>query len=138
MAKRRFELPGIQDLSKEQENVRALPSEGQHLIIGGPGTGKTVLTLLRARRHQGDREGYVFLVFNHLLNRASGQLFGGGLEGRTWIAWFLETFEEITGRPVPREDANGQRVPGDRLVRCGTQIVQDLPKWMMTTIARFS
>ena len=34
MAKRKFELPGIQDLSKEQESVRALPSEGQHLIIG--------------------------------------------------------------------------------------------------------
>ena len=106
MAKRKFELPSIQDLSKEQERVRALPSEGQHLIIGGPGTGKTVLTLLRAERYQRDREGYVFLVFNHLLDRASGQLFGRGLEGRTWIAWFLETFEEITGRSVPREGGN--------------------------------
>ena len=38
MAKRRFQLPGIQDLSKEQERVRALPFEGQHLVIGGPGT----------------------------------------------------------------------------------------------------
>lgn len=106
MAKRRFELPRIQDLSKEQENVRALPSAGQHLIIGGPGTGKTVLALIRGRRHRRERESYVFLVFNHLLDRASGQLFGGGLEGRTWISWFLEIFEEITGRPVPREDAN--------------------------------
>ena len=106
MAKRRFELPRIQDLSKEQEAALALPTEGQHLVIGGPGTGKTVLTLLRALRHQRDRERYVFLVFNHLLDRASGQLFGGGLEGRTWIAWFLEMFEKITGRPVPREDAN--------------------------------
>ena len=106
MAKRRFELPRIQDLSKEQEAALALPAEGQHLVIGGPGTGKTVLTLLRSLRHQRDRERYMFLVFNHLLDRASGQLFGGGLEGRTWIAWFLEMFEKITGRPVPREDAN--------------------------------
>ena len=127
MPKRKFELPGIQDLSKEQEAALALPSEGQHLIIGGPGTGKTVLTLLRAKRHQRDREGYLFLVFNHLLDRASGQLFGGGLEGRTWIAWFLETFEEITGNSVPRKAPNDdgyQDIDWDGV----EEIVQDLPK----------
>ena len=127
MAKRRFELPGIQDLSKEQERVRALPSAGQHLVIGGPGTGKTVLTLLRARRHQRDRDRYVFLVFNHLLDRASGQLFGGRLEGRTWDAWFREVFKEVTGRAAPLEDANDN---GYRAIewRGVEQIVQDLPK----------
>ena len=56
MTKRKFELPGIQDLNKEQEAVRALPTEGQHLIVGGPGTGKSVLALIRARRHYQDRE----------------------------------------------------------------------------------
>ena len=50
MARRKFELPGIQDLGKEQEAARALPREGQHLIVGGPGTGKSVLALIRARR----------------------------------------------------------------------------------------
>ena len=94
MAKRRFELPGIQDLSKEQEAARALPKkdkEGQglqHLIIGGPGTGKSVVALLRAQRHQREGDGYRFLVFNHLLDRASGQLFGNGLPSRTWDRWF--------------------------------------------------
>lgn len=127
MAKRKFELPGIQELSKEQESARDLPSEGMHLIIGGPGTGKTVLTLLRAKRHQRDREGYVFLVFNHLLDRAGGQLSGAGLKSRTWIAWFLETFEEIAGHSVPREDAtdNGYREIDWYGVE---QIVQDLPE----------
>ena len=88
MAKRSFRLPGIQDLSKEQEAVRALPKEGQHLVIGGPGTGKSVLALLRARRHQLDGDDYQFLVFNHLLKRASEQLFGKGLASRTWQSWF--------------------------------------------------
>ena len=127
MAKRKFELPGIQELSKEQESARDLPSEGMHLIIGGPGTGKTVLTLLRAKRHQRDREGYVFLVFNHLLDRAGGQLSGARLKSRTWIAWFLETFEEVTGKAVPREDAtdNGYREIDWYGVE---QIVQDLPE----------
>ena len=107
MAKRKFDLPGIQDLSKEQEAALALPPEGRHLVIGGPGTGKTVLALIRARRHQRDREGYLFLVHNHLLDRASGQLFGGGLGSRTWNAWFAKTFTEITGHDVPQLAANG-------------------------------
>ena len=102
MAKRKFALPGIEDLSKEQEAARALPSEGQHLIVGGPGTGKSVLALLRARRHARERDDYLFLVFNHLLDRASGKLFGGGLVSWTWIGWFLETFEKLTGQRAPR------------------------------------
>jgi hypothetical protein len=47
MAKREFTLPGIHELSKVQEDARAIPKMGQHLIIGGPGTGKSVLALLR-------------------------------------------------------------------------------------------
>ena len=101
MAKRRFELPGIQDLSKEQEAARALPKEGQHLIVGGPGTGKSILALIRTRRHQRDGDDYRFLVFNHLLNRASRELFGEGLNSETWIGWFHKVFKETTGKPAP-------------------------------------
>ena len=106
MAKRKFELPGIQDLSKEQEAARALPSEGQHLIVGGPGTGKSVLALIRARRHAREGDDYRFLVFNHLLDRASGQLFGDGLASRTWRRWFLDEFREIAGQVVPQLEPN--------------------------------
>ena len=105
MAKREFRLPGIQDLSKDQERVHHLPKEGQHLIVGGPGTGKSVLALLRARRHERDGDEYVFLVFNHLLERASGQLFERHLVSRTWHSWFHETFKKLTGDSVPRIDA---------------------------------
>ncbi len=101
MAKRKFELPGIQDLSKEQEEARALPKEGQHLIIGGPGTGKSILALLRARRHAREDDDYLFLVFNHILNRASGQLFGNGFKSSTWDSWFREMFRQEAGQHVP-------------------------------------
>ncbi len=105
MAKREFRLPGIQDLSKDQERVHHLPKEGQHLIVGGPGTGKSVLALLRARRHERDGDEYVFLVFNHLLERASGQLFERHLVSRTWHSWFRETFKKLTRECVPTMDA---------------------------------
>ena len=112
MAKRRFELPGIQDLSKEQEAARARPKEGeregeaQYLIVGGPGTGKSVLALLRARLHQRERDDYRFLVFNHLLDRANGQLFGTGLVSRTWDRWFRGVFREVAGQSVPVKEPN--------------------------------
>ena len=106
MAKRKLELPRIEELSKEQERVRALPKEGQHLIIGGPGTGKSVLALFRARRHQREQDEYRFLVFNHLLDRASGQLFGSGLVSQTWDRWFRGVFREVADQPVPVQKPN--------------------------------
>ncbi len=99
--KRRFELPGIDELSKEQEDARALPKQGQHLIIGGPGTGKSVLALLRSRRHHQDKEDYTFLVYNRLLNHASQQLFGAGLKQAQWQAWFMKIFTQWTGEKIP-------------------------------------
>ena len=108
MARRRFELPGIQDLSKEQEDARALPKEGQYLVIGGPGTGKSVLALLRARRYQRDGDSYVFLVYNHLLNRASHQLFGTELESETWMRWFRSLFYRMTKTRVPEVPGQGR------------------------------
>lgn len=101
MAMRKYALPGIQDLTKEQEDARALPKKGQHLIIGGPGTGKSVLALLRSRRHHEDQDKYVFLVYNHLLNEASRHLFGANLISKTWQSWFASTFSEMSKQAVP-------------------------------------
>ncbi len=106
MTKRKFQLPGINDLSKEQEAARSLPQKGQYLIIGGPGTGKSVLALLRCRHHSRAREDYIFLVYNHLLNQASNQLFKDKLNSRQWQSWFMKTFRLMTGRRVPRKPKN--------------------------------
>ena len=99
--RRTFRLPGIQDLTKEQESVLALPLDGQHLIVGGPGTGKSVIAILRARRLARRERRYTFLVFNHLLNRASRQLFEGELVSKTWISWFYSLYLEMAGSSVP-------------------------------------
>ena len=105
MAKRNFSLPRIQDLSKEQEAACALPKEGQHLIVGGPGTGKTVVTLLRGRRHRRDGDNCVFLVWNHLLQRSASQL-ENRLPTATWEKWFGDQFKKITGECLPRTEGS--------------------------------
>lgn len=107
MARRKFQLPGIQDLSKEQEDARALPKDGQHLVIGGPGTGKSVLALLRSRRLHEDKARYVFLVYNRLLHQASQQLFGERFSSQQWQSWFIGIYRAATGAPPPRLPAQG-------------------------------
>ena len=115
MAKRKFELPGIQDLSKEQEATRALPKEGQHLIVGGPGTGKSVLALIRARRHHREKDDYLFLVFIHLLNRASGQLFGDGPQQPNMDGMVPGHIQEDHRPTRSKADVEIRRVRRDRL-----------------------
>ena len=119
--RRTFELPGIQELDKEAERaVRrgtgagagagasgSSPKEDRTLVVGGPGTGKTVLCLHRAGRLRRLKEHHRFLVWNHLLHRASRQLCGGELAGETWEAWFDRVFRHRTGRALPREPAEG-------------------------------
>jgi superfamily I DNA/RNA helicase len=99
-----FKLPGIHELNKGQEAALALPLEGQHLIVGGPGTGKSVLALLRARRLAREKKTYLFLVFNHLLRQSNLHLFADDpkrLETTTCEAWFREQYRELMREPVP-------------------------------------
>ncbi len=114
MTKRRFQLPGIQDLSKEQEDARALPMEGQHLIVGGPGTGKSILALLRARRIAQEESDYVFLVYNQLLNESSKQLLDGQLVSKQWQSWFKNfywsNFKDSTPKLPPKGKTTWQEI----------------------------
>ena len=111
---RDFFLPGIQDLNKDQDEALALPLEGQHLIIGGPGTGKSVVALLRARRLATEKKDYRILVYNHLLNGANQKLFGSdqSLVAFTWEQWLWRVHLKIFEQPVPtipQDDPNAYR-----------------------------
>ncbi len=99
---RRFTLPGIQDLNKDQDEALALPMEGQHLIVGGPGTGKSVVALLRARRLAQNGKNYTTLVYNHLLDHSNRHLFGSeeAFSAGTWESWFRTVYGNLVG-PVP-------------------------------------
>ena len=91
---RRLSLPGIHELNKDQDEALALPLEGQHLIVGGPGTGKSVVALLRSRRLTENARDYRTLVYNRLLDRSNRHLFGSEqtLVAKTWDSWFREIY----------------------------------------------
>lgn len=84
-----------------------LPLDGRHLVVGGPGTGKSVVAMLRARRHHraAGGQGYVFLVYNRLLLEASRELVDGVLNADTWIARFKAIYRHALARPCPTGDA---------------------------------
>ena len=100
---RRFSLPGIHDLNKDQDEALALPVEGQHLIVGGPGTGKSVVALLRARRLNEAKRTYGTLVYNQLLHHSNRHLFGNDkpFSAMTWDSWFRRHFKRRLSTDVP-------------------------------------
>ena len=106
---RRFSLPGIHDLNKDQDEALALPVEGQHLIVGGPGTGKSVVALLRARHLARHQKNYQFLVYNRLLNHSNRYLFvpEQALKADTWHTWFFEVYRSSVSAVVPTEKNEG-------------------------------
>lgn len=101
---RRFNLPGIHELNKCQDAALALPLEGQHLIVGGPGTGKSVVALLRATQLSGDAHQYKFLAFNSLLDQSSQYLFGSEVPLRsvTLEKGFCNLWRKVFSDVVPR------------------------------------
>ncbi len=101
---RRFALPDR--LSKDQDSALALPLEGQHLIVGGPGTGKSVVALLRVRRLAKEGADYRFLAFNKLLDQSSRHLFGNGLNASTLDTWFRRLWQHLCNKTVPLQPAD--------------------------------
>jgi DNA helicase-2/ATP-dependent DNA helicase PcrA len=100
---RRFALPGIDELNKDQDAALALPMQGQSLIIGGPGTGKSVVALLRARRLNAEGRNYLFLVYNQLLDNSNRHLFGNEQTGafKKWETWFRDFWHGHFRSSVP-------------------------------------
>jgi len=102
-----FRLPVYQDLTREQINIRNLGTQGKHLVVGPPGTGKTVIAIYRSEMLGEDDEEFRLIVYNNTLNQyletAVNQL---GLNNTTctfhsWFyKWYYKTFREY----VPQVD----------------------------------
>lgn len=106
MAKRIFELPRQDQLTKEQRRVLRLPKDGQYLIVGAPGTGKSVVALLRLQNLINvDLDNVHFLTFNHVLNHANQYLVKNNVKPNmdTAMSWFYKFYFSTFDTFVPEE-----------------------------------
>ena len=126
---RKFNLPGIHELNKDQDEALALPVEGQNLIVGGPGTGKSVVSLLRARRLSEEKKFYISLVYNHLLDQSNRYLFGSveHLYSYTWDKWVRKLIREcLKYLPAHEENSGGYRQINWEVVEEQIQALEDI------------
>ena len=88
-------LPSYQELSKEQDRINDLPADGRHLVIGPPGTGKTVMALYRASMLKKRRRKAMLLMYSRLLmqytENAAGDLLLDG-QVATFHSWFSDFY----------------------------------------------
>jgi superfamily I DNA/RNA helicase len=67
-----MKLPPESKLSREQREVMNAPTEGTTLVVGPPGSGKTVVAVLRERALKKREERVSSVVFNKVLCRYTG------------------------------------------------------------------
>jgi len=116
MAKRQFRLPGVEELNKDQDRVLRLPEDGQFLIVGGPGTGKSVVALLRAMKFHENKK-YTFLAYNHTLHSATKQLVGFDLVESTLHSWFYKIQYDLTKKYMPMIQKKGkEKIDYDKVI----------------------
>lgn len=87
-------LPNETDLSREQKEIISAPPEGTILVVGPPGSGKTVVALMRERALKKQRETVRSLVFNNVLTQYTGNEL-------TFHRWISEFWEKTTGKRFP-------------------------------------
>ena len=109
-----FELPGYRMLSKEQERIRRLPPEGRFLVTGGPGAGKSIVALIRARDLADRFPAYGFIVFNVILEKFCRQLLPE-LKSSRFHQWFYKNFKKLYKIPPPPEDSGRFKYDWDRV-----------------------
>lgn len=66
-------LPAFEDLSKEQDLIYGLDLDGNYLVSGPPGTGKSVMALYRAQALTIDERDPAVLMFSKVLQQYTEQ-----------------------------------------------------------------
>jgi len=114
MANRKFKLPDYEELTKDQDKVLRLPKDGQFLIVGGPGTGKSVVALLHTMRYQQGND-HLFLTYNHVLKEFTKQCVESNINNDTAYSWFYRTYYTLTKQFVPVVEA--RKPDYDRIIQ---------------------
>lgn len=97
-------LPAFEDLSKEQDLIYNLGLDGNHLVSGPPGTGKSVMALYRAQVLTfDDRDPDVLMYSNVLRQYTASAAAEVGIDGRvsTFHSWFSAFWQKHYGKKPP-------------------------------------
>ncbi len=101
-----MKLPTRNSLSPEQERIYTeAPLNGCTVILGPPGTGKTVLGVYRAQLFQKQKLAFRFIMFNQVLRQFTLQsLDDKGIQDstKTWHSWVYSWWRQANrGRGLP-------------------------------------
>jgi DNA helicase IV len=102
-------LPAFEDLSKEQDLIYNLDLDGNYLVTGPPGTGKSVMALYRAQVLSFDDREPAVLMYNNVLQQyteqAAGQIEIGGFV-TTYHKWLWRFWREHYRGSMPTMTGN--------------------------------
>ena len=102
-----MDLPKYKDLTEPQLNILNLPIGKNYLVVGPPGTGKTVLAVYRASDLFNAGLSVLMLVYNrplmYYISSAVNSL-GIGAVVNTWQSWISSFYTSEIGKPVPNID----------------------------------
>lgn len=91
-------LPSFSELSEEQLDVCQAPLDGTTIVIGPPGSGKTVVALFRKSTAEKLDAQTGVVVYNNVLQTYTGA-------GRTFYKWLSTWWRSITGSAYPKLEA---------------------------------
>ena len=100
-----FKLPKYRQLTNNQRMIVNLPLDKNHLVVGGPGTGKTVLAIYRASDLVQAGKRVLLLVFNRplmLYISAAVRSLGIQPDVNTWQAWLPGFYKQFFHRGHPK------------------------------------
>ncbi|MBT4644127.1 MAG: hypothetical protein HOC09_35445 [Deltaproteobacteria bacterium] len=80
-----------------------LPEDGQFLIVGGPGTGKSVVALLRALQY-GKNGNHVLLMYNLVLESFTKQLVRTGINVKRLLQLLYQKYQNLFREYLPEVD----------------------------------
>ena len=101
-----LKLPSYQQLSKEQDTINNLPLNDSFLVIGPPGTGKTVLAIYRSAMFKRVNKYSNFILYTRPLRQyieqATKEVQVDGIAS-TFHSWFYNWYRENFYRSPPEK-----------------------------------
>ena len=103
-----FRMPNWSDLTDDQRKVINLPLNKTNLVYGAPGTGKTVVALMRLEKMANAHKKVLLLVYNRplmLYLKSAAEARNISASVNTWMAWIDQFYKEQKYREHPRVEA---------------------------------